>query len=47
MLADARIVIWEGAGLWVIDAIKVIGEGPRRTDSHANHAVQVTLGLGG
>lgn len=47
LLAHARIVMWEGASLWVIDATKVVGDEPRRTDFHAHHAIQVTLGLGG
>ncbi len=47
LLAHTRIVSWEGASLWVIDATKVVGDEPRRTDFHAHHAIQVTFGLGG
>mgnify|MGYP000873101060 FL=1 len=47
LLAHARIVIWEGASLWVVDATKVRGPGPRRTDFHAHHAIQITFSLGG
>jgi AraC-like DNA-binding protein len=44
--AEGRIVVWEGASLWVL--------GPRpgdsaypRTSAHSHHAVQLTIGLGG
>jgi hypothetical protein len=30
LLAHTRIVSWEGASLWVIDATKVVGDEPRR-----------------
>lgn len=46
LLARVRIVLWEGASLWVVDATKPQAL-PRRTDYHAHHAIQVTLGLGG
>jgi len=45
--ARARIVMWEGAGLWVVDATSAQGIDERRTDFHAHHAIQVTFGLGG
>ncbi len=45
ILADARIVIWEGASLWIVDATK--GPKDRRTDFHAHHAIQVSISLGG
>jgi AraC family transcriptional regulator len=47
LLAHARIVMWEGAGLWVVDATRLTSEKPRRTDLHAHHAIQITIGLGG
>jgi AraC-like DNA-binding protein len=47
LLAHARIVLWEGASLWVVDATPVTGNEPRRTDFHAHHAIQVTISLGG
>jgi AraC-like DNA-binding protein len=47
LLAHTRIVSWEGASLWVIDATNVVGDEPRRTDFHAHHAIQVTFELGG
>jgi AraC-like DNA-binding protein len=47
LLAHARIVMWEGASLWVVDATQVKSDAPRQTDFHAHHAVQVTLSLGG
>lgn len=45
-MARARIVTWEGASLWIIDAAPK-GVQLRRTDFHAHHAIQTTLGLGG
>ncbi len=47
LLARARIVMWEGASLWVVDATPVKGAEPRRTDFHEHHAIQLTIGLGG
>lgn len=47
LLAHARIVVWEGGSLWVVDATPNVSPDPRRTDIHAHHAIQVTLGLGG
>ncbi len=47
LLARTRIVLWEGAALWLVDATVAAGETPRRTDPHAHHAIQVTLSLGG
>ena len=47
LLAHTRIVVWEGASLWVVDATPVKSVEPRRTDFHAHHAIQVTLELGG
>lgn len=38
-----RIVIWEGASLWVLEA----EDGFAQTDYHAHHAIQVTLALEG
>jgi AraC family transcriptional regulator len=47
LLARARIVMWEGGALWVVDATPTATRGTQRTDLHARHAIQVTLGLGG
>lgn len=47
LLAHARIVIWEGGALWVIDATPPASSKPRRTDLHAHHAIQVAISLGG
>jgi AraC-like DNA-binding protein len=47
LLARARILMWQGASLWVVDATRVQGPGPRTTDAHAHHAIQVTMSLGG
>ncbi len=46
LLAQARVVIWEGGALWVVDATRPAAPG-RSTDLHAHHAIQVTIGLGG
>lgn len=47
LLAHTRIVMWEGASLWVIDATPPASVEPRRTDFHAHHAIQATISLGG
>jgi AraC family transcriptional regulator len=47
LLAHARIVMWEGGALWVVEATPAATRGTQRTDRHAHHAIQVTLGLGG
>jgi AraC family transcriptional regulator len=47
LLARARIVMWEGGALWVVDATSPATPEPRRTDLHAHHAIQVTMSLGG
>jgi AraC family transcriptional regulator len=47
LLAHARIVMWEGAGLWVVDATPVTTRQAQQTDLHAHHAIQITIGLGG
>lgn len=47
VLANARIVVWEGGSLWVVDAASSASSKPERTDAHTHHAIQVTLGLGG
>jgi len=46
-LASARIVMWEGGGLWIVDATPEKTRVSKRTDAHAHHAIQVTIGLGG
>ena len=46
LLAHARIVIWEGGALWVVDATTPAAPG-RSTDLHAHHAIQITISLGG
>ncbi len=46
-LARVRIVMWEGASLWIVDAAQArIGE-TERADFHAHHAIQISLALGG
>lgn len=47
LLAHARIVMWEGGALWVIDATPPATREARRTDLHAHHAIQVAFSLGG
>ncbi|MDP1602730.1 MAG: hypothetical protein Q8M03_05640, partial [Legionella sp.] len=46
LLAHARIVIWEGGALWVVEATAPAAPG-RSTDLHAHHAIQITVSLGG
>lgn len=46
-LASARIVVWQGGALWIVDAAPADQRRRKRTDLHAHHAIQVTLGLGG
>jgi AraC family transcriptional regulator len=47
LLARIRIIMWEGASLWISDATRAKGVEPRRTDFHAHHAIQLTISLGG
>lgn len=47
LLARIRIVMWEGASLWISDATRPKGMEPRRTDFHSHHAIQLTISLGG
>jgi AraC-like DNA-binding protein len=47
LLAQARIVMWQGASLWVVDATPISQRQTKRTDFHAHHAVQVTVALDG
>src|SRR4051812_8405610 len=47
LLAHARIVMWEGGALWVVDATPSASRQVKRTDLHAHHAIQVTISLGG
>jgi AraC-like DNA-binding protein len=47
LLARARIVMWQGASLWIVDATPIMERETKRTDFHAHHAVQVTLALDG
>jgi|KBSSwiStaDraftv2_1062776.scaffolds.fasta_scaffold18221_2 AraC family transcriptional regulator len=46
-LANARIVMWEGGGLWIVEATPAATRQTQRTDAHAHHAIQVTISLGG
>jgi len=42
-----RILMWEGASLWLMEALPAAGKASNTTDFHAHHAVQITLSLGG
>lgn len=46
-IAQARIVAWEGASLWVVDSTRLAQTGPRVTDDHAHHAIQLVIPLEG
>jgi AraC-like DNA-binding protein len=47
LLARTRIVMWEGGGLWVVEATPASSRERQQTDYHAHHAIQVVIGLGG
>jgi AraC family transcriptional regulator len=38
-----RIIVWEGASLWILEATEEVAQ----TDFHAHHAIQITLALAG
>lgn len=42
-----RILIWEGASLWLMEALPGPGNVANTTAFHSHHAIQVTLSLGG
>ena len=42
-----RILIWEGASLWLMEALPEADGTIKSTAAHAHHAIQVTLSLGG
>ena len=42
-----RILIWEGASLWIMEALPVPGASTNATDFHAHHAIQIAMSLGG
>lgn len=42
-----RILIWEGASLWLMEALPEHGLSTNKTAFHSHHAIQVTLSLGG
>lgn len=46
-LAHVRIVMWEGASLWIIDAAKAAQGETGRAAFHSHHAIQISLALGG
>ncbi|GAA4762662.1 helix-turn-helix domain-containing protein [Novosphingobium ginsenosidimutans] len=43
LLAQTRIAMWQGGSLWVVDVVKP----GSRTETHAHHAVQISISLGG
>jgi len=42
-----RILFWEGASLWIMEALPRADGLSNSTDYHAHHAIQVSLSLGG
>jgi len=46
-LARVRIVMWEGASLWIVDAAQAKRGETGRADFHSHHAIQISLALGG
>lgn len=42
-----RIIFWEGASLWIMEALPRPGASSNTTDYHSHHAIQVTFPLGG
>lgn len=46
-LAQARIVAWRNGSLWLLDTATRNAGGPPRTGSHAHHAIQIVITLGG
>lgn len=46
-LGRGRILIWEGASLWLMQALAGANDAVNATAFHSHHAVQVTLSLGG
>lgn len=42
-----RILFWEGASLWIMEALPARGGTINSTDYHSHHAIQITLSLGG
>lgn len=46
-LARVRIVMWEGASLWIVDAATAKRGETGRADFHSHHAIQISMGLGG
>jgi len=46
-LARVRIVMWQGASLWIVDAARAKSGETGRADFHAHHAIQISLALGG
>lgn len=46
-LARVRIVMWEGASLWIVDAAQARQGETGRADFHSHHAIQISLALGG
>lgn len=47
VVAQTRVVVWQGGSLWLVDAARFEAGESRSTDFHAHHAIQITLGLGG
>lgn len=46
-LAHVRIVMWQGASLWIVDAAQARQGETGRANFHSHHAIQISLALGG
>lgn len=46
-LAEARIVVWQGGALWLLDTPPPDVRKTPSTDFHAHHAIQIVITLGG
>lgn len=46
-LAEARIVVWQGGALWLLDTPPPELRQTPSTDFHAHHAIQIVMSLGG
>ena len=42
-----KILFWEGASLWIMEALPAGISGLNATDFHSHHAIQITVSLGG
>lgn len=47
LLANGRVVLWQGGNLWVLHVPEPPPGALQRTDFHARHAIQVAFTLDG